>query len=440
MIPWEGCGAGSQRFYSSPIACTYSQNGDSTKARLRLLKLILPLQTRKQSLSKTTCRSERTWAERMTLSEKELRGSSLSGSATRRVLGDSQPRRQAFSGRTTQQMKARLKVPNSRPLADFLPRYNQGPRTRTNHQFQHQRAPLGRKLVSTEQSTTAESEAPRPPAACTRAVAPEDIRDRQRGSRNRKAAMRVKRWNQKKQNNKARNSFSPRPRGEKRGSRCSAVDDSLCMQRIRLVSKARLVIQGICSNAGIEITSPTECGAVLVAQPVKNEEDVAVGKILASEIFGEKAIVQGDQLVVLMHPLEESIMKGTGYTLKDLFQEGRYVRITFVICQQCATVFAKRHLGLPMEFGCLVALLPGFAVPRGFSCKAQLLGFLSALLLLLLESWGRIWHREYSWSIGFATEQEHLSPISSVRNVVLMIPYNLTRLKILDVPVAMKNH
>lgn len=138
------------------------------------------------------------------------------------------------------------------------------------------------------------------------------------------------------------------------------------------------IYQGICSNCGYEtITSPTECGAVLVAQPVKNEEDVAVGKILASEIFGEKAIVQGDQLVVLMHPLEESIMKGTGYTLKDLFQEGRYVRITFVICQQCATVFAKRHLGLPMEFGCLVSIIAGICgASVGFFMQSPVIGIL----------------------------------------------------------------
>ena len=140
------------------------------------------------------------------------------------------------------------------------------------------------------------------------------------------------------------------------------------------------IYQGICSNCDYEtVTSPDECGAVLAAQPAKNEKDVAVGRMLASEIFGEKAIVQGDQLVVLLHPLEESILAGTGYTPWDLFREGRYVSITFIICRRCANIFAIRRLDLPIEIGCLASIVIGIAsgVGVGFSMKSIVAGIVS---------------------------------------------------------------
>jgi hypothetical protein len=147
--------------------------------------------------------------------------------------------------------------------------------------------------------------------------------------------------------------------------------------------------QGICSNCGYE-TAPMagECGAVLVTPPVKSEEKVAVGRLLASEILGDRATVQDDQLIVLGHPLETSILAGTGYTWHELLRQGRYVRITEVICRQCGNIFAKRQLAVPGGVGCRVISLNLIA---GIVSGIGIGSWTHSLLLAIVTFIGAAW-------------------------------------------------
>ncbi len=127
MVP---LGSGAEREVGDYMLTRYAcyliaQNGDSTKAPIAFAQTYFAVQTRKQELiAQRIVEAERLGARRkLTFSEKELSGIIFERVGDEKSFGRIRSRgdQALFGGRTTQQMKARLKVPNSRPLADFLP-------------------------------------------------------------------------------------------------------------------------------------------------------------------------------------------------------------------------------------------------------------------------------------------------------------------------------
>ncbi|MDO8667964.1 MAG: DNA damage-inducible protein D [bacterium] len=102
-----------------------AQNGDSTKEPIAFAMSYFAIQTRKQEiLEKRINDFERIQArEKLSFSEKKLsgvvyeKGVDNTGFAVIRSKGD----QALFGGFTTNDMKNRLGIPKSRPLADFLP-------------------------------------------------------------------------------------------------------------------------------------------------------------------------------------------------------------------------------------------------------------------------------------------------------------------------------
>lgn len=108
---------------------------------------------------------------------------------------------------------------------------------------------------------------------------------------------------------------------------------------------------------------PSGYGAVYLDEPpVGDSMPVAAGAVLHDDVGEADIVEQSDpRLVVLMHPIEHSILSNAGYNWISLALAGRYVRVSQVLCIKCGTPSEVCRLTWPPAVAYL-GCLPSFVL------------------------------------------------------------------------------
>lgn len=160
MVP---LGSGAKREIEDIALTRYAcyliaQNGDSSKEPIAFAQAYFAIQTRKQELVEQRLDDlERLDArKKLTTSEKELSGLIFERIGDGKAFGfiRSKGHKALFGGHSTQEMKNRLEVPQTRPLADFLPtitiKAKDFANEITNHNVKHNQSLDNEPAISTE--------------------------------------------------------------------------------------------------------------------------------------------------------------------------------------------------------------------------------------------------------------------------------------------------
>jgi len=103
-----------------------------------------------------------------------------------------------------------------------------------------------------------------------------------------------------------------------------------------------------CLSCGYESPHATDGSAgIIVDEPVKS-----VGTHR-----------ENNRIVVLMHPLEGSILQETGYTMRSASREGRLLHIEKVFCRSCGRLYETRKL--VARIGCVLSAVLVLAAVAG---------------------------------------------------------------------------
>lgn len=146
------------------------------------------------------------------------------------------------------------------------------------------------------------------------------------------------------------------------------------------------VYEASCSHCGFRSGAfPEGYGAVWLDEAVEGARPLVAGMAATTDRF---ATTTDARLVVLAHPLEESILKEIGYTQMRLLCEGRFVWVNNVLCAACGHLYGRRRLQAPGGVGCvstlLVALLAGAVVSFARSNVAA--GLAAGMVTILVVS------------------------------------------------------
>jgi len=149
------------------------------------------------------------------------------------------------------------------------------------------------------------------------------------------------------------------------------------------------IYQGTCKHCGYKSSADANGALAVLIERDHAALEVPFNKRLVSYDTGDLAAAESLCLLVLAHPLEDSILHSTGLAFGEASRNGRLVSLQSVVCRTCGTTFNRRKLiARTGAAGCFpwltVCLIAGFTA--GYWARSFWIG-LGALYCALLVSW-----------------------------------------------------